>query len=213
MPSSCQTIDFRDYGSLQWNSATRSTGLAAHAFAIAFGPFRDDSQRSAIPWHLRVVQTAVIGLWNQRRTREPILACYAVFDWMIKLYIVRRRGGQPPGVFHAVRDLPGYLECGREIMPLGPWLRPIVAWEPPSVMLVLWPPGADGSIVEPRVLDSGCMLGYSSYPASDHLNGGAIEKAGLDYVIVPGVDHDVFEVNGKEYHFTNRWFNIADIDE
>lgn len=212
MPLGWQDVDFSEYGRFRRDPVTGSTALIASAFAIAFSPLRNDSESIGVSWHSRIVQAVAAGLWNRRGAKEPILACYAVFDWALKLFIVRRRGRFPTGVFEVVRRLPGYMEYGQQLMTLGPWLRPIVAWDPPSVMVVLWPPGADGETDEQRVLDSGAILGYSSYPASDHSSGVAIEEASLDYVIVPAVEHDMFEFDGKEYHVTNRWLNVVSAD-
>lgn len=203
-----QLIDFRQYGRIRRYPATGMGSLLAFSFAIVFKSLVEDSQRLRVPWHSRIVQTAVAGLWSQRRSRQPVLACYAVFDWVVKLFITRRTCGCPPGVFEHVRCVPGYMECGQELMPLGPWLRPVVAWEPPSTMVVLWPPGADGATDQWRVVDCGSLLGYSSCPVAECENAFSDGDAHLDHLIVPRCENDVFELDGKEYHFTNRWLRV-----
>jgi hypothetical protein len=96
------------------------------------------------------------------------------------------------------------MESGRDPVP-AQHLRPLVYWEPPCTMVALWPLGLDEQEDGPRVVDTGNLVAYFSYPESDHKGGIPIDAAGPDYVRVPQEEHGVFELRGRQYRYLNRW--------
>jgi hypothetical protein len=56
-------------------------------------------------------------------------------------------------------------------------------------MMALWPTGMYGEIDGGRVIDSGQLISWHSYPESDHAHSVPIDEAGPDYTGVPTDEH------------------------
>jgi hypothetical protein len=78
-------------------------------------------------------------------------------------------------------------------------------------MFVLWPMFDEGiEYEEPRVVDTGNLMAYFSYPEADHQEGVPVDLAGPDYIRVPNKAEEEFEYGKSTYRFLNRWFRIVD---
>src|SRR5262249_16866937 len=94
-----------------------------------------------------------------------------------------------------VTNTNAYMESGTDIVPTR-HMRPLAYWEPPCTMVALWPTGTRGEVGDRRVVDTGNLMVYCSYPESRHLGGVSVEEAGPDYVRVPQEEHSIFALGG-----------------
>jgi hypothetical protein len=72
-------------------------------------------------------------------------------------------------------------------------------------MMALWPVGFYGETDVVRVIDSGQLIRWHSYPESDHDQSVPVDQAGPDYTRVPTDEHGSFIRNDRRYRYVNRW--------
>lgn len=181
--------------------------LIGQCFAYREAALLQKMEETGVAWHTAMLRQAIVGLWHQR-SRRPTVVGYHIGGAVSRLFYLNQREQFPDRFFGAVRNLAGYMECGSSYVPHETF-RPLSYWEWPCTCVALWPVGERFDPAAPRVVDTGNVMSYFSYPASDHDESIPVEVAGPEYVQVPTEDVTAFiSPDGHAYWNFNRWMNF-----
>lgn len=178
-------------------------GVIGTCFALYSQRVEDEARKCGVAWHVWLLRLAIVSLWAQSSKKEAYV-CYVRHNGVIRLFVCSRLLQSAPGFFKTIHKTPVFMERGRDPFPPA-LVRPLAYWEPPQNAIALWPTGLRGQTEGARVVDTGAMIGYSSYPESDHDRGVPVDEAGPEYVRVPQQEPAEFEWRGKTYRYLNRW--------
>src|SRR5206468_10495561 len=109
----------------------------------------------------------------------------------------------------SARRLPN-VESGYDYFAPGT-CRALAWWEPPRNLTALWPPGPAGEMDGARIVDTGNLAAWFSYPESDHPLATPPDAAGGDYIRVPRQELECFNNRGAIYHYLNRFAELGSV--
>lgn len=176
---------------------------AGRCYAYAYDGLAAEAGDLKTTCHLWLLHHAIAALWEEH-PKQKVFICYEAMATMMRLFICSKRPVPPAKIHKVLSRSPAYVETGMDLLRFSK-IRPLVYWEPPSSMMALWPAGMSGEIDEDRVIDSGQLLSWNSYPESDHAHSVPVDQAGPDYTRVPTDEHSSFTLNDRLYRFVNRW--------
>ncbi|MDD5011819.1 MAG: hypothetical protein PHQ00_06825 [Phycisphaerae bacterium] len=170
----------------------------------------ENSKSENVAIHNLFLNRTIAGLWKAS-PKFNVFVFYEMYNEICRLFICSRKklsNAFFEQVHPLLESIGGYIECGYDKTDLSR-IRPILAWEPPSDMYAIWPRGFEGETDGFRVIDSGTLLGYFSSDSEQtyrNIQKGLIDN--LVYLCVPVESESEFQLNGKTYHYLNRYYEL-----
>lgn len=181
--------------------------LTGRCYAYACDALASEYKQMGTTCHLWLLQHAIAALWEEH-SRQKIFVCYEALSSAMRLFICSMRSVSLGKIQPILSQPSAYIETGQDYIPFSR-IRPLVYWEPPTSMMALWPTGMNGETDGERVIDSGRLISWHSYPESDHAHSISVDDAGPDYTRVPTDEHGSFTLNDRLYRYVNRWGVVA----
>lgn len=175
---------------------------------VDFIGFMREAAIAGIPWPALLLRKVVVDLVNEAPA-PGTLVCYMKYAHMLKVLFLSEED-RVTGSHHSLfLDGKDYLDSGDRISrPVI--IRPVAFWNGSGRAMALWPGGNDGcehSLSDPRVLDAGNFLDYSSSPRSSVQVSGNIDRPGSDLMTIPLAPVSMFDYEGVIYLYNNSWFS------
>jgi hypothetical protein len=175
-------------------------------FAFKLAALNEEANRLSHSAHQWLLQLAIAGLWEEQ-PKKPAYVCYTLHGDIVRLFLCSRHKRHPVKFYGIVSKSGAYIESGQDgFQPEQ--ARPLASWAPPCSASALWPSGLDGNTNGARVIDTGNLLAWFSYPESDHDQSVPVDMAGLEYLRVPQTELSSFNFTGRDYHYLNRWATV-----
>lgn len=175
---------------------------------VDFIGFMKEAASLGLSWPALLLRKVVVDM--TREVSAPnTLVCYMKYAHMLKVLFLSDEEQITESCHSLFQNGEGYLEKGNSITrPVI--MRPVAFWKGNGKATALWPGGSDGwehSLSDPRVLDAGRFLEYSSTPRSSVQVQGNIDRPGSDLMTIPLAPVTMFDYEGVIYVHSNSWFS------
>jgi hypothetical protein len=175
---------------------------------VDFIGFMKEAASSGLSWPALLLRKVVVDMTREAPAPNT-LVCYMKYAHMLKVLFLSEED-QGKGYNHSLfLDGKDYLDSGDSISrPVI--MRPVAFWKGNGKAIALWPGGSDGwahTLSDPRVLDAGRFLDYSSIPRSNVQVPGNIDRPGSDLMTIPLAPVTMFDYEGVIYVHSNSWFS------
>ncbi len=177
--------------------------------AVDFIGFMKEAASVGISWPVLLLRSVVVDLVRENPAPNT-LVCYMRYAHMLKVLFLSDEGCTDNNCGHRLfREYQGYLAEGNKISrPVI--IKPVAFWDGKGMVMALWPGGKDGCAhyaSDPRILDAGNFLDYSSFPRSMLSMSCNIDRPGSDQMSIPLEPVSMFEYDGVIYTHGNSWFS------
>lgn len=175
---------------------------------IDFLGFMREAASEGFSWPVLLLRRIVVDLAREDPAPNT-LVCYMRYAHILKVLFLSSEACDHDCPHRLFRDDPGYISEGNSIS-RSVIIRPVAFWNGKGRVRALWPGGKDGydhKASDPRILDAGNFLEYSSFPRSQVSFPDNIDRPGADQMSIPLEPVSMFEYDGVIYTHDNCWFS------